>query len=114
MEKEKIEIALNWALNQIEYYLNDFTTEFPYSHSENNFYKKSENIEWTTGFWTGELWLGYEYSKAENLLNTAKIQVKSFLERIEKKIDVNHHDMGFLYTPSCVAAYMYMVIYKYK
>ncbi|NCD05619.1 MAG: glucoronyl hydrolase [Spirochaetia bacterium] len=105
MEKEKIEIALNWALNQIEYYLNDFTTEFPYSHSENNFYKKSENIEWTTGFWTGELWLGYEYSKAENLLNTAKIQVKSFLERIEKKIDINHHDMGFLYTPSCVAAY---------
>ena len=32
-------------------------------------------------------------------------QVDSFLTRIERKIDVDHHDMGFLYSPSCVAAY---------
>jgi unsaturated chondroitin disaccharide hydrolase len=51
----------------------------------------------------GELWLGYEHSKNKELLNVANIQIDSFLERIEKKIDVNHHDMGFLYTPSCVA-----------
>lgn len=29
----------------------------------------------------------------------------SFLYRIEHKIEVDHHDMGFLYSPSCVAAY---------
>lgn len=29
----------------------------------------------------------------------------SFLERIKNKIDVNHHDMGFLFSLSCVAAY---------
>ena len=29
----------------------------------------------------------------------------SFLYRIENKIEVDHHDMGFLYSPSCVAAY---------
>ena len=28
-----------------------------------------------------------------------------FLDRIDKKIEVDHHDMGFLYSPSCVAAY---------
>ena len=32
-------------------------------------------------------------------------QVDSFLTRIEQKQEVNHHDMGFLYTPSCVASY---------
>ena len=31
--------------------------------------------------------------------------MESFLNRIEKKIDVNYHDMGFLYSLSCVAAY---------
>ena len=31
--------------------------------------------------------------------------MKSFLDRIERKIEVDHHDMGFLYSPSCVAAY---------
>ena len=35
-----------------------------------------------------------------------QVQVESFYNRIENKIDVDHHDMGFLYTPSCVAAYM--------
>ena len=31
--------------------------------------------------------------------------VQSFYERITNKIEVDHHDMGFLYSPSCVAAY---------
>ena len=31
--------------------------------------------------------------------------MKSFLDRIDNKIEVDHHDMGFLYSPSCVAAY---------
>lgn len=105
MKKNTLQTALNLAMKQIEEYLPEFTTSFPYSNSENNFYEKSENIEWTTGFWTGELWLGYEYSKNKEFLNAANIQIQSFLERIEKKIDVNHHDMGFLYTPSCVAGY---------
>ena len=33
------------------------------------------------------------------------VQVDSFLGRIVNKIEVDHHDMGFLYSPSCVAAY---------
>lgn len=31
--------------------------------------------------------------------------MQDFLHRIEQKICVDHHDMGFLYTPSCVAGY---------
>lgn len=34
-----------------------------------------------------------------------EIQIDSFLNRIENKIEVDHHDMGFLYSPSCVAGY---------
>jgi unsaturated chondroitin disaccharide hydrolase len=105
MNAKELTTALDKAMAQLEHYLPEFTTSFPYSNSENNFYEKSENLEWTTGFWTGELWLGYEYSKNKDLSNAANIQIDSFLDRIVKKIDVNHHDMGFLYTPSCVAGY---------
>lgn len=105
MNNKELTKALDKAMDQIEHYLPEFTTSFPFSNSENNFYAKSDNVEWTTGFWTGELWLGYEYKKNKDFLNVANIQIDSFLERIEKKIDVNHHDMGFLYTPSCVAGY---------
>lgn len=101
----KIDSAFEWALEVVSAYLDDFTSTFPYSHSENGFYRKSENVEWTTGFWTGSLWLCWERTGDEKFKKAALVQVASFLDRIEKGIDVNHHDMGFLYSPSCVAAY---------
>lgn len=44
-------------------------------------------------------------AQAGALKAAGEVQVASFLHRIENKIDVDHHDMGFLYSPSCVAAY---------
>jgi unsaturated chondroitin disaccharide hydrolase len=102
---DKIQQAFDWAINQVKTYLPDFTSSFPYSHSENNFYAKSENVEWTTGFWTGIVWLCYEKTQNEDFKIAAESQVHSFFNRIVNKIDTNHHDMGFLYSPSCVAAY---------
>ena len=29
----------------------------------------------------------------------------SFADRIARKVEVDHHDMGFLYSPTCVAAW---------
>ena len=106
--------GLDFACKQILKVLPDFTDMFQPAYSIDNFYTPSGNTDWTNGFWTGEIWLAYEYLKrkypgrtddAEKLFNAGKVQVKSFLERIEKKISVDHHDMGFLYSPSCVAAY---------
>ncbi|MDD3430395.1 MAG: glycoside hydrolase family 88 protein [Oscillospiraceae bacterium] len=85
--------------------LSKFTDKFQMSNSVGNFYQPSENVEWTTGFCTGEYWLAYELTQDEAFKKAALVQTESFLHRIENKVDVNHHDMGFLYTPSCVAAY---------
>ena len=82
-----------------------FTSKFQSSNSEHNFYLPSENVEWTTGFCTGEYWLAWEHTHEDAFLDAAMLQVDSFLDRIQQKIDVDHHDMGFLYVPSCVAAY---------
>ena len=50
-------------------------------------------------------WLAYELTKDEVFRKSAMVQVESFYNRIENKIDVDHHDMGFLYTPSCGSLY---------
>ncbi len=100
-----MQTALGDAIRQIDSCLPAFIEKFPFSHSEGNFYEASENVEWTTGFWTGELWLAYEHTHASKYKDAALRQVDSFKERILKRIDVDHHDMGFLYSPSCVAAY---------
>ena len=57
-------------------------------------------------FASGELWLAYLESDDEVFAHAAGIFTESFLDRIRKHIAVDHHDMGFLYTPSCVAAWM--------
>ena len=105
MEKKQASLALDTACGLLRGVLDEFTEKFPFSCSENNFYPAGENVEWTTGFTTGEYWLAWEHTGDEAFRKAALRQVDSFLERIEKKIDVNHHDMGFLYTPSCVAAW---------
>lgn len=114
--------AMSFSVKQIKTILPEFTEKFQTAASEDGFYKPMENVDWTTGFWTGEIWLAYEFvlehpeqveklgigsagEVAEALRTAAQVQVSSFLHRIENKIEVDHHDMGFLYSPSCVAAY---------
>ncbi len=103
---EELQLAVDRCIRQLKHNLPEFTDYFQYSNSENNFYAPSKNQEWTPGFCTGEYWLAYELSGDDAFKQAALRQVDNFMERIEKRIDVDHHDMGFLYTPSCVAAYM--------
>ena len=93
------------AADIIEGNLEQFTDAFQPSNSTNGFYTPSGNTTWTTGFWTGEIWLAYEKTGSSRLRAAGERQVESFLERIRNKVDVAHHDMGFLYSPSCVAAW---------
>ena len=101
----EIEDALEFCEEQVRRNLGTFTYAFQNAYSEGGFYQPIENVEWTTGFWTGEIWLAYEYSHRNDLREAAELQIDSFAERIGKKIAVDHHDMGFLYSPSCVAGY---------
>ena len=113
--EEEINRAMEFAVKQVLSNLPQFTDKFQKAYSENNFYQPTENVDWTTGFWTGEIWLAYEYvlenkelfedGAAEKLKKAAEVQMDSFLYRIDNKIEVEHHDMGFLYSPSCVAGY---------
>lgn len=85
--------------------LGEYTHVFQKANSENGFYPAIPNLSWTTGFWTGEIWLAYEKTHDERLKEAGAVHVQSFLDRIINKREVAHHDMGFLYSPSCVAAY---------
>ncbi len=102
---EEIKDALTFCNRQILNNLPRFTDKFQKAYSEGGFYQPVENDDWTCGFWTGEIWLAYEFSGDERLKAAGETQIHSFLERIENKIAVDHHDMGFLYSPSCVAGY---------
>ena len=106
LSREKLNYALEEALKKIDYALPTFTNKFPAHSSVGNVYAAENNVAgWNTGFWTGILWHAYEMSGNEKYKNVALGQIPSFFDRIRDKVGVDHHDMGFVYTPSCVAAW---------
>jgi unsaturated chondroitin disaccharide hydrolase len=100
-----LDVAIELAIKQTDSCLPAFEGHFKYSNSTDNWYTPHPNEEWTSGFWPGELYLAYEQSGNKKYRKSALALVPGFLERIEKHIQTDTHDMGFLYTPSCVAAW---------
>lgn len=105
LDKVEVKKAIDEALLQVTYNMKHVKQKFPYSATKDHIYPVIENIEWTDGFWTGLLWLAYEHTKDEMYKELACRNVQSFHHRIQQQIEVEHHDLGFLYSLSCVAAY---------
>ena len=103
--KAEITAALDRACAQVEKNLPAFTYQYQAASSTDLFYQPIINMDWTNGFWTGEIWLAYEHTKKNIFKYAALIQVEDFYKRINEEFSVDHHDLGFLYSLSCVAGY---------
>lgn len=63
------------------------------------------NVGWTTGFWPGMLWLAYDETDRPVFREAGERHVADFAARVDDGVDLTTHDLGFLYTLSCVAAW---------
>ncbi|ANE45681.1 glucuronyl hydrolase [Paenibacillus swuensis] len=97
--------AISYILKKIDENLETFTHQYPAPASVNNVYPAIDNVEWTSSFWTGMLWLAYEVTGDEKYRKVAEIQLESYKERVDGRIHTGTHDLGFLYTLSSVAGY---------
>ncbi|KRA67318.1 glucuronyl hydrolase [Caulobacter sp. Root656] len=104
-DRATLDAILDAVLARIDANLAVFTDAFPGPSSVGGVYPAMGNVEWTNGFWTGMLWLAYEASGEARYRQAAEQQVQSFKDRVDRRINVDHHDLGFLYSLSCVAAY---------
>ena len=105
LTKAEVKKAIEGAICQIDANMEYFKNKFPSSATKQNKYEIIENIEWTDGFWTGLLWLAYEYTNDDKYKVLAEKNVASFKNRVENNIELDHHDLGFLYSLSCVSGY---------
>ena len=62
LTKEELTNAFEECLKQVNLNMEYFKDRFPYSCTKGLKYPIIDNIEWTDGFWTGMLWLAYEYT----------------------------------------------------
>lgn len=105
LSRKEITVAMDRVVSQVRATMDYVGTRFPTPATKDLTYGVIDNIEWTDGFWTGLLWLCYEYTGEEVFKNRAMANVDSFLNRVENRIELDHHDLGFLYSLSCVAGY---------
>ncbi|MEJ2044926.1 MAG: glycoside hydrolase family 88 protein [Reinekea sp.] len=105
ISNDEVVAALDFAVEQIHRNLPDYTYRSQNHSTVNGFYPAVDNVQWTSGFWPGAIWLAYEYSQDRCFQYAGQIQVQSFLHRIKNHIDTDHHDMGFMFSPSCVSAW---------
>lgn len=94
------------ALERIDRLAARFPCGFPSSHGSGDRYQRVENVEWTPGFWVGLLWLAYQTTGDEQYRRRAEALIPSFAARLDAGgAGAETHDLGFLYTLSCVAAF---------
>lgn len=100
------------ACDQVGRCLAQLGDHFPGDTSEANCLRPSRwpdappgtNGSWTAGFWTGLLWMAHELSDEPRFAAAARAQLPGYADRLEKRYVVDHHDLGFLFMPSCIAA----------
>jgi unsaturated chondroitin disaccharide hydrolase len=82
------------------------TDRYPDATSEGLVYPAVANREWTCSFWTGLLWLAWEFSGEAIFRTTAQGHLPDFRARLDTGgTPVATHDLGFLYTLSSVVAW---------
>lgn len=102
---ETIDRLVVRALARLDRALPDFVGAYPAPSSVGGFYPAIANDEWTNGFWTGALLLGWELTGDEAYRTAVAAQLPQYADRIARRINVDHHDLGFLYSLSCCAAH---------
>lgn len=84
----------------VERQIHQYGEKFPAACAENGVYKVGENDDWTNGFWTGMIWMAWQYTGKDVFRDMAEKHMKSFEDRLDRHIVLEHHDIGFLYSLS--------------
>ena len=115
-DAEATEAAVAAALRTVDANIAEFGDRYPGDTTVHNRYglrpptagrPEGANVGWTTSFWPGMLWLAYELTGDEVYLRSASAHARSFADRIERRIDIDTHDLGFLYTLGCVTPWRF-------
>jgi len=109
--KAKLEAAAKAATDKLKAKIlaymqeNEIGKDFPGTCSVDYKYVRGENKNWECGMYSGCYWLAYELTGDEFFREIAEAHLPTFKGRIDNRIGMDDHDVGFVFTPSCIAAY---------
>ena len=103
--KSKLEAAADKATSKLKENAKKFGLGFPGTCSSDFRYITDINNNWECGMYTGCYWLAYEITGDDFFKSVAESHTESYKKRIDECIGMNDHDVGFVFSPSCVAQY---------
>ena len=103
--KEKLDAAIEKATSKLALMAERNGTAFPECWAVDFKYKYAHNRNWVGGMYAGCFWLAYQLTGKHTFKKIAEELTATFRERLDKRIGVDDHDVGFAFTPSCVAEY---------
>ena len=107
ISREKLVKAAEVACDRLEKMAKgkNHALDFPSTYSKNFKYEYAPNSNWVAGMYTGCYWLAYEITGNNFFKDCAEQQLQSYRTRVDEKIGMDDHDVGFAFVPSCIAAY---------
>ncbi|MBQ4630976.1 MAG: glycoside hydrolase family 88 protein [Clostridia bacterium] len=108
ISEQKIKGAVKKALEKLESKLDVYKESFPENISPDGNaakYFPGPNNSWVSGMHTGVLILAYKLSGKQQFLDAAIGHLPTYRERINTKYKLQDHDVGFVFSPSCIALY---------
>jgi len=100
-----LEQAIHKAVGQVKALNEKLADKFPSPATVGQVYEAIENAYWTTSFFTGLQYLSYCATGEESFKDKIKEHLYSFRERLANRVELDTHDLGFLYEYSALMAY---------
>ena len=105
ISRDKLIKAVEKATDKLEEFGKKNPCSFPGTRTIDFKYVCEENKNWEAGMYTGCYWLAYELTGNEYFRKEAESHIPSYKYRLDHKIGIEGHDVGFPFMPSCVAAW---------
>lgn len=96
---------IDFVLKKVEENQKVFIETVPPAASTGLVYPEEGNTDWTASFWIGMLFLAKELTKTKDFDEVINKQLASFEHRLTNEIELETHDIGFLYTLSSIFDY---------
>ena len=105
IDREKLEMAASLATEKLYKLWEKGGNSFPATSSTNYQYVFGENNNWTAGMYTGAYLMAYQITGDERFVDIVNEHIDTFVYRVDNRVGMGDHDVGFAFVPSCVGAY---------
>ena len=105
IDRAKLERAAAAATEKLLMLAEEDGGGFPKTASTSYQYVYGANNNWICGMYTGSFLMAYQLTGDVRFSQIVEEQIDSFIEREEKRVGMDDHDVGFAFMPSCIGAY---------